>query len=84
MNIGTGQLQIQELQANFNFLRACATQEGFFKLYFNALPAHRTQVECFNHLNDRYFDLVGEYRYSGYETFKVLMGRYRKNKKEAQ
>lgn len=65
----TNQEQILEITADFNFLKAAATTEGFFKLYFEALPKHRTQVECFNAINERYYDLVGEYKFSEYRSF---------------
>ncbi|WP_422858783.1 hypothetical protein ACOKFD_15695 [Flagellimonas sp. S174] len=71
------QKQIQEQSENYRFLLKAVTRKGFFELYFKSLPYHRTNIECFNALNDRYFDLVGEFRYSSYNSF-----RYQLNKQE--
>lgn len=42
---------------------------GFYQYYFNDLKHHPTQIECFNHVNDLYFDIYGEYRYESYQSF---------------
>lgn len=76
----TNQEQIRELTADFEFLRTAATTEGFFQLYFDALPEHRTQVECFNAINEKYFDLVGEYKFSEYRSFMNSVRLTRKDK----
>lgn len=74
------QEQIHEITADFEFLKAAATTEGFFKIYFEDLKKYRTQVECFNALNERYFELVGEYKFSEYRSFMVTVRRIRKEK----
>ena len=76
------QLQIKELQAENEFLKSASTTEGFFRLYWKSLPGHRNQVECFNSLNNTYFDLTGHYKFSEYKSFITAM-RYhqRKNSK---
>lgn len=68
------------MREDFLFLKKAATTQGFFELYFNALPHHRTQVECFNALNDRFFDLTGEYKFSDYHSFANIW-RYHKKKR---
>ncbi len=67
--------QLHEMQSDFDFLKLAVTRQGFFKLYFKELPNHRTYVECFNELNERYFDLVGEYRYSGWNSFRRRLNK---------
>ncbi len=49
---------------------------GFYNYYFNDLKYHRNQTECFNHINDLYFDIYGEYRYESYQSFS---NQYSKN-----
>lgn len=61
--------QINEIQEDYHFLIKAVTRQGFFELYFKELPKHRTNFECFNALNEKYFDLVGEYRYSSFQSF---------------
>lgn len=73
--------QLQELQAQNKLMRQLATPSGFFEYFFKQLPQHNTQVECFNAINETYFDLFGEYRYSSYYTFRrSTMDRNKKHK----
>lgn len=55
------------------------TPHGFYKYYFDDLPYHPTNIECFNHVNQLYFDLYGEYRYSDYTSFRIQYNRHLKN-----
>lgn len=61
--------QIEELQAENKLMRQLATSTGFYEYYFSQLKHHRTNIECFNHVNDLYFDIFGEYRYASYYSF---------------
>lgn len=73
--------QINELTQENEFLKSAATLEGFCRLYFGELPNHVTRVEAFNAVNDRYFDLIGDYRYSDYNTFQTIISRATRNGK---
>lgn len=53
---------------------------GFYRYYFNELPQHATKIECFNHVNELYFDLFGEYRYEEWNSFRNQYNRHLKNK----
>jgi hypothetical protein len=55
---------------------------GFFQYYFNELPHHPTQTDAFNHVNDLYYELFGEYRYESYDTFRKVYTRNLKNNKK--
>ena len=48
---------------------------GFIQMYFMQIKTSRTYVEAFNTLNEKYFDLTGEYRYSDYNSFQTQMRR---------
>lgn len=56
-------------------MKTLGTNQGFFRYYFEQLKHHRTQIECFNMVNDRYFDFFGEYRYSCYNSFRRQLKR---------
>jgi hypothetical protein len=66
----TNQDQIQELQSTIKILKKLGTAEGFYQYFFEQLPKHRTNLECFNHVNDLHLDLFGEYRYSSWHSFR--------------
>lgn len=42
---------------------------GFYRYYFSELRYFKTQKECFQHVNDLYHFLFGEYRYESYTSF---------------
>jgi len=68
--------KIKQLQEEKQFLRKLATSSGFFSLYYSLLHKFKTNLECFNHLNDRHFEEFGIYKYSSYQSFNIC-----KNKK---
>lgn len=73
--------QIQELQAENNLLKLLGSENGFYIFYFQQLKFHRTNIETFNHCNDLYLDLFGEYRYSDYRSFAASkLWKYNKRK----
>lgn len=68
--------ELKEIQEQVDLMRKLGTRDGFFKHYFKELgvtvdgiPKHRTNFECFNAINEIYYDLYGEYRYSDYASF---------------
>jgi hypothetical protein len=73
--------QLQELHQEIKLLKTLGTRQGFFQHYFEMLPRQRTQIECFNNVNDKHFELFGEYRYESYDSFRNQVAHYHKNKK---
>lgn len=71
--------EIQKLQQQNQLLKQLGTTVGFYQYYFNQLKHHKTNVECFNAVNELHFDLFGEYRYSSWATF--VQSKFYKNKK---
>jgi hypothetical protein len=73
------QKQMQELKTQIKLLKQLGTAEGFYQYYFSELKNYRTNIECFNAVNDLYLDLFGEYRYSSWHSFCTT--RHYKNQK---
>ena len=61
------------------FYRHHGLHAAFFKRYFSALPKQRTNAEAFNYVNDEYFTLFSEYKYSCYRSFSINLKKYLKN-----
>lgn len=61
--------EIEKLIAQNQLMRQLATSTGFYEYYFKQLKHHRTNIECFNSVNEAYFEIFGEYRYSDYRSF---------------
>lgn len=53
-----------------------STGKRFFDYWFEQLPLYPTQVECYRAVNDLYFELYGEYKYSCWESFAAAKSRY--------
>lgn len=77
--------QLQEIYEQNQLMKKLGNSTGFFQCYFKELgeiigdrQKHRTNVEAFNYVNDLYFDLFGEYKYSGYNSFRHQLNRYHK------
>lgn len=68
--------ETDRLRNENRLLKQLGTREGFYQYYFEQLPKHRTNVECFNHCNDKHFDLFGEYKYESYNSFRKLVTYY--------
>lgn len=73
---------LKELKRENELLRQIATRDGFFKYYFEELPKHRTYVECFIAINEKYLDLFGETKYESYDSFRKQVNYYNENKKK--
>jgi hypothetical protein len=78
--------ELERLNEENSLMRKLATTSGFFEYYFKQLGVKkngslvfRTNVECFNYVNEKYFSLFGEYKYSYYGSFKQVL--YRQHKK---
>lgn len=67
--------ELAKIQAENLLMRTLGTNQGFFQHYFEQLRNHRTQIECFNSVNEQYFDFFGEYRYSCYNSFRRQLRR---------
>lgn len=52
---------------------------SFFRQYFEYLPKFKTQKECFEFLNDIYYEVYGEDKYSNFTSFRGVMYRDGKN-----
>lgn len=50
-------------------IRKIATAKGFYDYYFAIIPEFSTRIEAFNYVNELYFELFGEYKYSSYQNF---------------
>lgn len=69
---------IQKLKAENVIICKIATSAGFYQYYFEELKYYKTEVECFNTVNDLYFKYFGEYKYSSYNSFRKLKNKHLK------
>lgn len=70
------QEQIESLQQENKLMKKIATTQGFYQYFFSQLKNHRTANECFNNVNDIYFDFFGEYKYSSWFSFRSNKNYY--------
>jgi len=75
MNTELIQQQIKEYQ-NLQLHKRIGNRSGFFTFYFEQLKEFNTQVETFNHCNELYFELFGEYKYETLNSFRRSLNHY--------
>lgn len=73
--------EIEKQQKQIDEMRQLATWQGFYDYYFRKLEDFRTNADCFEAVNQRYFDYFGEFRYSSYESFSRAIRQFYQNKK---
>lgn len=65
--------QEEKYRVQIEIIRQIATAQGFYTYFFSLLSSERfrssTRLEVFNYVNELYFELFGEYRYSSYHSF---------------
>ena len=67
--------RIDKLQEENNMLRKLATKRGFIQLYYSYLKDFNTNTECFDFLNEKHKKEFGKYKFSGYDSFRVIRNR---------
>jgi hypothetical protein len=69
---------IEKLKKENEIIRKIGTVTGFYEYYFQQLKNHKTEIECFEAVNDLYFEYFGEYKYSSYDSFRKVKNKYLK------
>jgi hypothetical protein len=69
---------IEKLKKENEIIRRIGTVTGFYEYYFQQLKNHKTEIECFEAVNDLYFEYFGEYKYSSYDSFRKVKNKHLK------
>lgn len=69
------QVENEKLKKENELMRTIATADGFYNYFFKISLEFKTRKEAFDHLNDLYFNLFGCYRYSCYDSFRIISQR---------
>lgn len=72
------QQQNDRMRVQNERMRQLGRREGFIKIWFTMLEDAKTYEEAFNILNEEYFEYFGEYKYTDYNSFRVIKNRYTK------
>lgn len=70
------QALVEKLKKENEIIKRIATSAGFYEYYFEQLKHHKTEIECFDAINDLYFEYFGEYKYSSYNSFRKLKNKH--------
>ncbi|MCG9792497.1 hypothetical protein [Flavobacterium algicola] len=73
-------IRIAKLEQENAIMRKLSTRKGFYDAYFEKLKTAKTNTEAFNELNEEYHKLFGHYRYSDWNSFKVMTNYYNNKK----
>lgn len=74
-------IYIAKLEKENELYRKLSSTDGFYEEYYRLLSTAKTNKEAFDGLNETYFQLFGRYRYSDFNTFKVITNYYNKKQK---
>lgn len=75
-------LRILKLEEEAEIMKRLSARQGFFHMYYEALPAHSTYESAFNSVNELHFQLFGFYRYSDFVSFKNVINYYNRKKQK--
>lgn len=62
--------EIERLRTENLIMKKLATTSGFYQYYFENLKNHKTNLECYNFVEDLYFKHFKENRYASYDSFR--------------
>lgn len=74
-------IEIAKLKLQNEKMKKLATRSGFFSEYFQECKNHNTNKEAFDFVNEEYFNLFGQYRYSDHDSFKKAVSYQFKKQK---
>lgn len=74
------QAQLEKLQAEVDLMRLIGTREGFYQYYFKQINKYKSREEAFEAINEMYFTLFQEYRYTNYNSFRRAINHHTKNR----
>lgn len=67
--------EIQKLEKKIDRMLKLSSAEKFRLEYFESLKYYKSNKQCFDALNEEYYELFGQYRYSDFSTFKVILSK---------
>lgn len=73
-------IRLQKLEVENAAMRQLSTRKGFYEVYFKKLKTAKTNSEAFNQVNEDFYNLFGFYRYSDFNSFKVMTNYYNSKK----
>lgn len=69
------QAENKKLQEERDLMRAIATRDAFYQQFFKTCNQFKTREEAFDSLNEKYYELFGEYKFSNYKCFRKYYER---------
>lgn len=72
---------VAKIEKENELFRKLSSTDGFYQEYYKMLSNAKSNKIAFDELNELYFELFGKYRYSDFNTFKVITNYYNKKQK---
>lgn len=73
-------IRIEQLEKENALMKKLSSIDGFYKEYFIELRTAKFNKTAFDNVNERYFNLFGEYRYADWNSFRRAMNYYHNKK----
>lgn len=74
-------IYIKKLEAQNALMLQFSTTSGFYEMYFKELKTAKSNIEAFNNVNEKYYELFNKYRYSDWNSFKKMTNYYNNKSK---
>jgi len=73
-------IYIAKIEKQNEQMRQLSSRKGFYAAYFIELKTAKSNKEAFDTVNEIYHELFGNYRYSDWNSFKVMTNYYNHQK----
>ena len=70
------QALVDKLKNENEIIKRIATSAGFYQYYFENLKHYKTEIDCFEKINDLYYEFFGEHKFSSYDSFRKQKNKY--------
>jgi hypothetical protein len=73
-------IYIAKIEKENEKMRQLSTRKGFYSEYFKELKTAKSNKAAFDTVNEIYYELFGQYRYSDWNSFKKMTNYYNQKK----
>lgn len=67
---------VKKLKKENEIICRIATSSGFYEYYFEQLKHYKSNIDCFEYVNNLYYQYFGEYKYSSYNSFRTVKNKF--------
>lgn len=74
--------RIERLQERQQRIKLLGSKNGFLEAFYRKLSTANTRNDAFNAVNEEYFEIFGEYRFTNYNSFRASYRHMLRNRRD--